>query len=119
MSSLVTSRQSTGIKASNTTTPKAVEMKSLSCSCATRTGKGARALSGGGSIFLAMAQFRSRALCSPLGDEAGGGAQSIGLRAERRQRGIGLGHQSLEASMRAGAAQCRHQRGLAGGFVLV
>jgi hypothetical protein len=32
-----------------------------------------------------------------LGDEAGGGAQRIGLRAERRQRVIGLGHQSIEA----------------------
>ena len=39
----------------------------------------------------------------PLGDEAGGGAQSIGLRAERRQRGIGL----ARSVRRAGRARRR------------
>ena len=40
-----------------------------------------------------------------LGDETGGGAQSIGFRAERRQRGVGLGDQRIEPRARAVGAQ--------------
>ena len=65
-----------------------------------------------------MAALPGAGQISPRGDETRGGAQTIGFRFERRQRGVGLGDQCGEPGVRAVDAERGDERRLAGGGIL-
>jgi hypothetical protein len=67
--------------------PNAAEIIRWACSLAMRIGSGRSGVIGGEGFFWAMAASGPRVSASPLGNEAGGGAQYIGIRGERRQCG--------------------------------
>src|SRR3569833_3213549 len=95
--------------------PAAAAMTTLKCARATRTGIGVI------EVDLALTMERMP-VCAhsvlPLGDETGGGAQSIGLCTERRQRVIGLGDKAVQFTPGAGHAERGDQGCLAGTGIL-
>src|SRR5262249_46764075 len=84
-------------------------MSSLACSRASRIGMMGRA-----KILRATLLLSGRS----LGDEASSGAQGIGLCTKRRQRGVGLRNQFLEARSRSVGSKRAHQCRLAGSGIL-
>src|SRR5262245_61006378 len=95
--------------------PTRIATASLACSLIIRAGSDSG--DNGGRLTFAIRSPCARS-SSPLGDEARGGAQSIGFCAEGCHRIVGRGHQLCEASPRSVNTKGCHKRCLAGGGVL-
>src|SRR5262245_28678315 len=95
--------------------PTRIATASLACSLTIRTGSDTG--DNGGRLTLVIRDPCARS-SSPLGDEACGSAQSIGLCAEWCHRVIGRGYQLSEASPCSFNAKGRHKCRLAGGRIL-